>query len=68
MENRYEILFEETTEINGQTYWVGHTREYIKVAVLSEKDLENQVRNGGIEWHLYENVILMTSIMVEFPR
>ena len=32
-----EILFEETTEINGQTYWVGHTREYIKVAVLSEK-------------------------------
>ena len=43
-----EILFEETTEINGQTYWGRSYREYIKVAVLSEKNLENQLVMGEL--------------------
>ena len=51
-----EILFEETTEINGQTYWVGHTREYIKVAVLSEKNLENQLVTGEITEFLQDGI------------
>ena len=51
-----EILFEETTEINGQTYWVGHTREYIKVAVLSEKNLENQLVTGKITEFLQDGI------------
>ena len=51
-----EILFEETTEINGQTYWVGHTREYIKVAVLSEKNLENQLVTGEITEFLQDEI------------
>ena len=51
-----EILFEETTEIDGQIYWVGHTREYMKVAVLSEKNLENQIVTGEITEFLQDGI------------
>ena len=51
-----EILFEETTEIDGKIYWVGHTREYMKVAVLSEKNLENQIVTGEITEFLQDGI------------
>ena len=51
-----EILFEETTEIDGQIYWVGHTREYMKVAVLSERNLENQIVTGEITEFLQDGI------------
>ncbi|MBQ8527108.1 MAG: tRNA (N(6)-L-threonylcarbamoyladenosine(37)-C(2))-methylthiotransferase MtaB [Lachnospiraceae bacterium] len=35
------VLFEQAQEIGGVTYQVGHTQNYIKVAVLSEEDLTN---------------------------
>ncbi|MBQ7065475.1 MAG: tRNA (N(6)-L-threonylcarbamoyladenosine(37)-C(2))-methylthiotransferase MtaB [Lachnospiraceae bacterium] len=45
------VLFEEEKEINGESYMIGHTKEYVKVALfVSEKSkneieaLENQVR------------------------
>lgn len=38
-----KVLFEEETVINGEKYFVGHTKEYIKVAVKSDRDLENQI-------------------------
>ena len=28
-----EILLEETKEIRGQSFWLGHTRDYVKIAV-----------------------------------
>ena len=37
-----EVLFEEQQKIQGQTYWTGHTMEYLKVAVISEENLENK--------------------------
>ena len=37
-----EVLFEEQQKIQGQTYWTGHTMEYLKVAVISEESLENK--------------------------
>ena len=39
---KYEDLFEEQQKIQGQTYWTGHTMEYLKVAVISEENLENK--------------------------
>ncbi|MCI5649868.1 MAG: tRNA (N(6)-L-threonylcarbamoyladenosine(37)-C(2))-methylthiotransferase MtaB [Fusicatenibacter sp.] len=39
-----EVLMEEQAEIDGITYWTGHTREYLHVAVLSEENLMNQMR------------------------
>ncbi len=38
-----ELLIEEKIEINGITYQVGHTKEYIRAAVLSDADLTNQI-------------------------
>ena len=35
-------MFEEQQKIQGQTYWTGHTMEYLKVAVISEENLENK--------------------------
>ena len=37
-----EVLFEEQQKIQGKTYWTGHTMEYLKVAVISEENLENK--------------------------
>ena len=37
-----EVLMEEDMVIDGERYFVGHTKEYIRVAVKTEKDLTNQ--------------------------
>ena len=42
------MLFEEVKEIEGNLYWVGHTKEYVKVAVKSEEHLENSIRTVEI--------------------
>jgi threonylcarbamoyladenosine tRNA methylthiotransferase MtaB len=36
-----EVLMEESMKIDGETYFVGHTREYIRVAVKTEENLTN---------------------------
>ena len=38
-----EVLMEEEVEIDGVRYWTGHTREYLRVAALSEENLMNQM-------------------------
>ena len=40
-----EVLFEEKKEIKGVTYWIGHTPQYVKVAVRSDCDLQNRIEN-----------------------
>ena len=37
-----EVLMEESMNIDGKTYFVGHTKEYIRVAVQTEEDLTNR--------------------------
>ena len=36
-----EVLFEERIEWEGNTYWCGHTREYRRILLASEENLEN---------------------------
>ena len=49
-----EVLLEESTKVDGKTYQVGHTKEYMKVLLESETDLQNQFvkvelqKNGAI--------------------
>ena len=43
-----EILFEEQAQIHGKTYWIGHTREYLKVAAETKESLENCIKIGKI--------------------
>ena len=38
-----EILVEEPAQINGKEVQVGHTKEYIKVALESDENLHNQI-------------------------
>lgn len=38
-----EVLMEECTEVDGQVYQTGHTREYVKVAAAEEAILNNRI-------------------------
>jgi threonylcarbamoyladenosine tRNA methylthiotransferase MtaB len=45
-----EVLMEEAIERNGVRYQVGHTKEYVKVALQTDENMQNQlatVRIGG---------------------
>ncbi len=39
-----EVLFEEAVDLDGRTCQVGHTREYLKIAVETNEDLTNQMK------------------------
>ena len=43
-----EVLFEETIVRDDETYQVGHTKEYLKIAVRSRESWENQRREVKI--------------------
>lgn len=53
-----EVLMEEQIEIDGVTYWTGHTREYLHVAVLSEENLMNRMLKV-IPGKVYQGAYLM---------
>ena len=54
-----EVLFEEKKEIDGQEYWVGHTKEYVKVALQAEKEYANCLVKGIITKALNKEVLFM---------
>ena len=43
-----EVLMEESVQISGETFQVGHTKEYVKIALQTEENLQNQVTNVEI--------------------
>lgn len=43
-----EVLMEERVQINGKAFQVGHTKEYVKIALQTEENLQNQVINVEI--------------------
>lgn len=54
------ILIEEECRIDGVSYQVGHTKEYLKVAVRTEEHLENTLVSGRIEGFLNEDVMRLS--------
>jgi len=54
-----EVLFEEAADIDGATYYVGYTKEYVKVAKLSSKPIENQLVKGTLTKALNTEIYLM---------
>lgn len=38
-----EILVEEQMEKDGKTYWIGHTKEYIRLAIFSDENLSGRL-------------------------
>lgn len=43
-----EVLFEREVTLEGKNYYLGHTREYVEVAVESGENLVNQIRKVQI--------------------
>lgn len=54
-----EVLFEEETIIDGFSYYVGYTKEYVKVAKVSNVPLDNQLIKGTLTKALNEEIYLM---------
>ncbi|TCT16882.1 threonylcarbamoyladenosine tRNA methylthiotransferase MtaB [Natranaerovirga pectinivora] len=40
-----EVLFEETITIDDKDYCMGHTKRYVKVGIISDEDISNQLIN-----------------------
>ena len=58
-----EVLFEEEKTINGKTYQIGHTREYIKAACETDEDLSGQIYTGVLERFLQPDILLFQKQM-----
>ena len=44
-----EVLVEEKSSVNGKEMWTGHTKEYMKIALESEENLQNCILNVKIK-------------------
>ena len=56
------VLMEEKKRINGEEYFVGHTPEYVKVAVRGEEDWQNRIVNVRCEKLLGKDYVLGTKV------
>ena len=54
-----EVLFEEQTEICGVKYYVGYTKEYVKVAKISDVPLDNKMLSGTLIEMINDEIYLM---------
>ena len=54
-----DVLLEEAKMIDGRQYMMGHTKEYIQVAVETTENLANQIINGMITGFLTEDILLL---------
>ena len=54
-----EVLFEEEKQIDGKHYYIGHTREYVKIAKQTQENLSNHILSGRIAGFLQEELLLM---------
>lgn len=53
-----EALFEEKAVIGDKEYFVGYTKEYVKVAKKTDENLENQIVSGRISCMLTDEILL----------
>lgn len=53
-----EALFEEKVVIGDKEYFVGYTKEYVKVAKKTDENLENQIVSGRISGMLTDEILL----------
>ena len=58
LHKQVEVLFEEEKEIDGQKYQIGHTREYIKAACVSDEDLSGKIFIGELTGFLKSDILL----------
>ena len=64
-----EVLLEETKEIGGTEYLLGHTRDYVKLAVSvkeNKKNVANTVICGRVQGFLTDEILLLSPL--EFSK
>lgn len=61
-----EVLFEEKKEMAGKEYWIGHTKEYVKVALFDEGEYSNCLLSGRVTGALDKEVLLMEKNALNF--
>lgn len=57
---RVSVLFEEEIIINDKKYWVGHTKDYIKTALLSEEKLSGKIMVVTLKDFISSEIMLAT--------
>ena len=57
-----EVLFEETKEIAGRSFWLGHTGDYVRVAAESGENLQNCMAGVRISGFLTDEIMICDSI------
>ena len=62
-----EVLFEEKAVIGDKEYFVGYTKEYVKVAKETDENLENQIVSGRISGMLTDEILLLSLIHISEP-
>lgn len=64
-----EVLMEEAISFGGKEYFLGHTKEYVKVAVPTaghpQWKLENKLVTGRVKSLLKEHILLMEDFSIE---
>lgn len=53
-----EVLYEEAKVIDGKTYQIGHTKEYVKVAKETDRDLTNEICVERVSDFLKDDILL----------
>lgn len=56
-----EVLFEQSEIIDSTQYYTGFTKEYVKVATVSEKDLTNRIIDVKVK-EMYNHEILLAEM------
>lgn len=54
-----EVLMEEKVTFSGKDYFLGHTKEYVKIAVPYTENMENKLVIGKVKGMLKEHILLM---------
>lgn len=52
-----EVLFEESKQIKGKQYQIGHTVDYVKVAVETDEDWSNQQKKVAVQGFLTDEIL-----------
>lgn len=60
-----EVLIEEKVSFGEKEYFLGHTKEYVKVAVEAEGKLENKIVKGNVKSILKNHILLLEGFSVE---
>jgi threonylcarbamoyladenosine tRNA methylthiotransferase MtaB len=59
------VLMEEEVEIDGQKFWTGFTKDYVRYAVKSEENLHNRLVTGKAEQFLTDEILFIENYQVE---